>query len=76
MAVTRQRVAAAARLDQNVRPDDAGFDMHRRDLADADADFVLAEPRPLVPDDRLVRNFDHGGEKVISHRPTAGLKNF
>ena len=76
MAVTRQRVAAAARLDQNVRPNHPRLDMHRGDLADADAHFVLVEPRPFMPDDRLVRHLNDGGKKKIAARPAARLKSF
>src|SRR5665213_982955 len=76
VTVTRQRVAAAARFDQNIRPDDPRLDMHRRDLGDADADLVLAEPRALVPDDSLVRHLDDGGEKKISVRPAARFEKF
>src|ERR1017187_7145704 len=76
VAVTRQRVAAAGRFNQNVRPKDAGLDVDGRDLGDADADFVLAEPRPFAADDRLVRHFDDGGKQEIPARPTARLKCF
>ena len=44
MTVTRQRVGPAAGFDQNIRPDEAGIDMHGRHPGDADAHFVLAEP--------------------------------
>ena len=76
VAVTRQRVAATGRFNQNVRPKDSSFDVNGRHLGDADADFVLAELRSLVPDDRLVRHFDDGGKKEIPARPTARLKCF
>ena len=76
MAVARQGIAAAARLDQNVRPNHAGLDVDGRDLGDADADFVLAEPRPLVTDDGAVRNLDDGGKKKIAASPAARPKFF
>src|ERR1035437_9431562 len=76
MAVTRQRAAAAARLDQNVRPNHPRLDMHRGDLADADAHLVLFEPRPFMPDDRLVRHLNDGGKKKIAPRPATRLKYF
>jgi len=44
MAVTDQRIAAAGRFNQNIRPDDSRFDVNGRHLRDADADFILAEP--------------------------------
>lgn len=50
--------------------------MDGRDLGDADADFVLAEPRPLVPDDGAIRNLDDGGKEKIATRPAARLKFF
>jgi hypothetical protein len=61
-------------FDQDVRPDDSRLDMDGRDLGDADADLVLAEPRAFVPDDRLVRHLDDGGEKKIAARPPARLE--
>jgi hypothetical protein len=76
MAVARQRIAAAGRLDQNIRPENSRLDVDGRDLGDADADFVLAEPRPLVPDDRLVRDLDDRREKPIPGRQPARLKCF
>ena len=76
MAVARQRVGAAGRFNQDFRPENSRLDMHRRDLGNADADFVLAEPRTLVTDDRLIRHLDDGGKQEIPARPPAGLKCF
>jgi len=76
MAVTPQRVGAAGRFNQDFRPENSRPDMHRGDLGNADAHFVLAEPRTLVPDDRLVRHFNEGGKQEIPARPPAGLKSF
>jgi len=76
VAVTRQRIAAAGRLNQNVRPNDSRLDVNGRDFGDADADFVAAEPRSLATDNRLVRHFDNGGKKKIAMRPAARLKYF
>jgi hypothetical protein len=50
--------------------------MHRGDFADADANLVLAEPRTLVPNNRLVRHLDDRGKKKIPARPSACLKYF
>jgi hypothetical protein len=50
--------------------------MHGCDLGDADANFVLAEPRAFAPDDRFVRHLDDGGKKKIPVRPAARLKCF
>src|SRR5438046_2503250 len=58
VAMTRQRIGAAGRLDQYIRPDDPGFDMHRRHLAQADADLVEPEPRAFATADRLVIDLD------------------
>ena len=76
VAVAGQRVGAAAELIEKVRPDDAGFDMHRCNFGNADADFVLAEPRAPVADDRLVRDLDDRAEQMISARPPACLEQF
>ena len=76
MTVTGQRIAAAGRFDQDVCPEDPGFDVDGRDLEDADADFVLAEPRTFMPDDGLVGHFDDRGEKMIPVRPATRLKDF
>ena len=76
MAVTGERVRAAAGFDQDVRPDDARLDVDGRDLADADADLILAEPRTLVADDRLVRHLNDGAKQMIPPRPAACLESF
>ena len=72
--MTGQRICAACGLNQDVRPDDARFDVDGSDLCDADAHFIAAEPRALVPDDRLVRHLDDGGEQEIPARKPACLK--
>ena len=76
MAVACQRVAAAGRFNQNVRPNDSRLDVNGRNLRDADADLVAAKPRPFMPDDRLVRHLDNRGEKKIAARQPARLKSF
>ena len=76
MTVADQRVAATGRFNQYVRPEDSRFDMNGRHLADADADFVLAEPRPFVPDDRPVRHLDDRAEEEIPARPPARFECF
>ena len=76
MTVAGQRVAAPGRFNQNIRPDEAGPDMNGGHLVDADADFVAAEPCPLMPDDRPVRHLDDGGKKEITARPPARFKCF
>ena len=76
MAVACQRVAAAGRFNQNVRPNDSRLDVNGRNLRDADADLVAAKPRPFMPDDRLVRHLDNRGEKKIAARQPARLKCF
>ncbi len=63
-------------FNQNVRPNDSRLDVNGRDLGDADADFVAAEPRPFMPGDRLVRHLDNRGEQQITARPPARLKFF
>ena len=74
MSMTRQRVAPAAGFNQDVRPDEARLDVDGRDLGDADADFVFAEPRAFVPDDGLVRHLNDGGKQEIPARPPACLE--
>src|ERR1700733_15261682 len=76
MAVARKRITSAAGLDQNIRPNNSGFDMHRRDFRDADADLVFAEPRAFVAHDGLIVHFDDGGKKRIPARPAARRKFF
>jgi hypothetical protein len=36
-----ERVAAAAGLDQDLRPENSGLDVDGRDLGNGDADFIL-----------------------------------
>jgi hypothetical protein len=74
VTMARQRVAAAGGFNQNIRPDESRFDVDGRNLGDTDTDFVAAEPRAFVADDRPVRHLDDGGEKKISMRPPARLK--
>src|SRR5712692_9810828 len=62
MTVTRQRIGATRRFDQNVRPKQPGLNMNRGDLLHTDAHFVPAEPGSLVPHHRLVADFDDRGE--------------
>ncbi len=76
VAVAGERVGAAAGFDEDVRPDHAGFDVDGGHLGNADADLVLAEPRTLVADDRLVRHFDDGGKEVVAAGPAAGFESF
>ena len=75
VSVTGQRIAAAGRFDQDIRPQDAGLDVDGSNFVDADADFIDAEPGAFVPNHRLVGNFDAGWEKRIALRPTTGLEN-
>src|SRR5690348_2410967 len=58
MAVAGKRIGATRGLNQNIGPDQAGVDMDRGDLAQADADFVVAEPRTLPSRDSFVADFD------------------
>lgn len=44
MALASERVRTAARFNQDIRPDDASFDVNGGDLVDADADLVFAKP--------------------------------
>src|SRR5208282_2569532 len=74
VSMTRQRIGAAGGFNQNVSPNDSGLDVDGRDLADADADFVTAEPRAFVADDGLVRHLDDGGKQEIPVRPPACLE--
>ena len=74
--MTFKWIAAATGFDQDVRPDQAGFDMHRRDFDDADADLILAEPRTFVADDRPVVHLNDRAEKVVAFRPPACFENF
>jgi hypothetical protein len=76
MTMTRQGIAAAGGLDQNVRPENSRLDMHRCHLGDADADLVLAEQPPFVTDDRHVRHLDDGGKQMIAARPPARFEKF
>ena len=50
--------------------------MDRGDLADTEADQVLAEPRTLVADDRPVGHLDDRGKEMIAARPATGAKGF
>ena len=74
VSVTRQWIRASGGFDEDVRPEDAGLDVDGSDFADADADFVAAEPRTLPACNGLLVDFDDGWEKKIAARPTAGLK--
>ena len=76
MAVARERIAAAAGFDEDVRPNHAGLDVNGRDFGNGDADLVFAEPRGLAADDRLVRDFDDGAKQMVAARPPAGFENF
>ena len=76
VAMARQRIRAAGRFNQNVRPDEPGFDVNGSDLAHADADFIALEPGALVPGDGLLVHFNIGREKEISLGPAARLKYF
>ena len=74
MTVARQWIRSSGGFDEDVRPEDAGFDMDGSDLADADADFVATEPRTLAACDGFLVDFDDRWEKEIAARPAAGLK--
>ena len=76
VTVAGQRISAARRFDQDVRPDQTDLDMNRGDLLHADADFVPTEPRTLAPDHSFVVYFDDCGKEEIAFCPTAGLKCF
>ena len=76
MAVAPQWVGTPGRFNQDFRPDEASFDVHRRDLEDADADFIHIEPGTLAPDDGLVRDLDARREQEIPARPPACLEYF
>src|SRR4051812_10750758 len=69
-----ERIAAAGGFNQDIRPHHPGLDVHRSNLENAHADFVLAEPGALAPDHRPVRDFYYRWEQPVSLRPTTGLK--
>ena len=76
VAVARQGIRSAAGLDQDFGPQNAGLDMHRRHLGNADADFVLAEPGTFVADDGPVIDLNDGREQMVPARPAARFEEF
>ena len=76
MTATGHWVASAGRFDENLRPNQARFDVHRRYFANRDAHFVLAEPRTFAPRDGLVADFDDGRKEEVASGPTTRSENF
>ena len=50
--------------------------MNRSHFADADTDFIQAEPGPFAPYDGLVADLDYGREQSITAREARRLKRF
>jgi len=76
MAVASERVRATAGFNQDVRPENTGFDVDGGDFGDADADLIFAKPRTFVTDDSLIRHFDDCWKKMVSTSPPASAKDF
>jgi len=76
MTVTGHRVSASRRLNEDLRPDEAGLNMNRSHFADGDAHFVLAEPGALPPRDSFVAHLDNGWKQEIASGQPARSENF
>lgn len=76
VSVAGERIGPAARFNENVRPNQPGFDVDGRDFGNADADFILAKPGTFAADDGKLRDFNDGGKEEVATRPMTGFKNF
>ena len=59
VAVAGKRVGAARTFDKDGRPDEAGLDVDRCDLADAYTDLITREQGPIAQRYRLLADLDY-----------------
>src|SRR5208283_3302757 len=71
MAVTRNRIGASGRLNQNVRPKDSRRNLHRSYLGNRNAFLVAAKQTPLHAAHAQWANHDARREPQISLGPAA-----
>ena len=76
MAPTGDWIGPAGRFDQDFRPDEPGFDVHRRHLRDAHAHLIHPEQRPFPSRHRFVAHLDISRKEQVALGPAARFKNF
>lgn len=75
VAMAADGIAAARGFDQDFGPNEAGFDVHRRNFRDAHAFLVHAEECAFAASDRLVAHLDVGGKEKVALGPAAGFES-
>src|ERR1051326_7714549 len=75
MAVAGNWITAAGRLNQDVRPNKAGFNVDGSHLRDADAFFVSGEKRAFAARHRFIAHFDVSWKKQVAFGPAAGFES-
>ena len=76
MAVTCDRIRSSRRLNQNVRPENSGCDLHRSNLANRNTFLVAAEPAFLHAAHAQRADHDARRKPEISPGPPARAVSF